>query len=139
MFGPPEGRPSKTQLHKAVVYPRVVSLAFSVRQVHNICKQARQHGTLWADPHADACLAWHRRPSDLCKIAKRTRPGKQKLSPRNPPLRKVTQGKQLPPCHTPHQLFPNLVPKVPDHVPSNSCCACTCLSSDAKCDKAEND
>jgi hypothetical protein len=35
VFGPPEGRPTKTQLHEAVVYPRVVPLAFSIWQVHN--------------------------------------------------------------------------------------------------------
>jgi hypothetical protein len=40
-----------------------------------------------------------------CKIAKRPRPGKQKLFPRNPPLRKETLGKQLPPCHIYLNIF----------------------------------
>jgi hypothetical protein len=35
VFGPPEGRPTKTQLHEAVVYPRVLHLAFSIWKVHN--------------------------------------------------------------------------------------------------------
>jgi hypothetical protein len=38
-------------------------------------------------------------PAICCNIAKRPRPGKQRLSPRNPPLREESQGKQLPPYH----------------------------------------
>jgi hypothetical protein len=38
-------------------------------------------------------------PAISCKITKRPRQGKQKLSPGNPPLRKESQREQLPPCH----------------------------------------
>jgi hypothetical protein len=147
VFGPPEGRPTKTNLHEAVVCSRVVPLAFSIWKVHNnpgaaIPPCANKPDNM--EPYGRIPMLTHAShgtgaPAIGCKIAKRPRPGKQKLSPRNQPLRKVTQGKQLPLCHTPHQLFPNLVHKVPDHVPSNSFCACTCLSSDSKCDKAEKD
>jgi hypothetical protein len=108
MFGPPEDKLTKTQLHEAVVYSRVVSLAFFVWQVHNnpgaaIPPCANKPDNM--EPYERIPMLTHAlhgtgAPVICCKIAKRPRPGKQKLSPRHPPLRKVNEGKQLPPCHT---------------------------------------
>jgi hypothetical protein len=103
MFGPPEGRPTKTQLHEAVVYPRVLHLAFSIWKVHNNPEAAIPACANKLDimePYGRIPMLTHASRGTgapaICKIAKRPRQGKQKLSPRNPPLRKELRGSN---CH----------------------------------------
>jgi hypothetical protein len=91
-----------------VICPRVVHLAFSIWKFHNNPEAAIPAFANKLDnmePYGRIPMLTHTShgtgaPAICCKIAKRPRQGKQKLSPRNPPLRKESQGKQLPPCHS---------------------------------------
>jgi hypothetical protein len=99
MFGPPEGRPSKTQLHEAVVCPRVVPLAFPIWQVHNnpgaaIPPCANKPDNM--EPYGRIPMLTHAShgtsaPAICCKIAKRPRPGKQAI-PKKPSVEESHSG-----------------------------------------------
>jgi hypothetical protein len=103
VFGPPERRPTKTQLHEAVVYPRVVLLAFSIWQVHNNPGAAipqcankpdnmEPYGRIPMLTHASHGTPWHRRPSDLLQNRQMAKARQTEAIPKKPSVKESNSG-----------------------------------------------